>query len=112
MKRATALAICPHLHDPCCARYAQENHALQAIAAWAQRFTPNVALVAPCEESDADLASGVLLEISGSVKLFNGAQAASSSNLRAGLALAGTCGPTRARAGAARGVDAGACCDA
>ena len=87
MRRATALAICPHLHIKL-RTYAQENHALQAIAAWAQRFTPNVALVAPCEESDADLASGLLLEISGSVKLFNG-HTRIVNNLRAGLARQG-----------------------
>lgn len=87
MKRATALAICPHLHIKL-RTYAQENHALQAIAAWAQRFTPNVALMAPCEESDADLASGLLLEISGSVKLFNG-HTSIVRHLRAGLALQG-----------------------
>ena len=87
MRRATALAICPHLHIKL-RTYAQENHALQAIAAWAQRFTPNVALVPPCEESDADLASGLLLEISGSVKLFNG-QASIVKHLRAGLARQG-----------------------
>ena len=87
MRRATALAICPHLHIKL-RDYAQENRALQAIAAWAQRFTPNVALVAPCEESDADLASGVLLEISGSVKLFNG-HGSIVRNLRAGLARQG-----------------------
>ena len=46
MRRATALAICPHLQIKL-RTYAQENQALQAIAAWAQRFTPNVALVAP-----------------------------------------------------------------
>ena len=87
MRRATALAICPHLHIKL-RTYAQENHALQAIAAWAQRFTPSVALVPPCEESDADLASGLLLEISGSVKLFNG-HARIVNNLRAGLARQG-----------------------
>lgn len=87
MRRATALAICPHLHIKTRA-YAHENRALQAIAAWAQRFSPSVALVAPCEESDADLASGVLLEISGSVKLFNG-YTNIVRNLRAGLARQG-----------------------
>ena len=87
MRRATALAICPHLHIKL-RTYAQENHALQAIAAWAQRFTPNVALVPPCEESDADLASGLLLEISGSVKLFNG-HTRIIGHLRAGLARQG-----------------------
>jgi protein ImuB len=87
MRRATALAICPHLQIKPRA-LAQENQALHAIAAWAQRFTPNVALVAPCEESDADLASGLLLEISGSVKLFNG-HTSIVSNLRVGLARQG-----------------------
>lgn len=87
MRRATALAICPHLQIKL-RTYVQENHALHAIAAWAQRFTPNVALVAPCEESDADLASGLLLEISGSVKLFNG-HTSIVRNLRAGLAQQG-----------------------
>jgi protein ImuB len=87
MRRATALAICPHLQIKTRA-LAQENHALQAIAAWTQRFTPNVTLVAPCEESDADLASGLLLEISGSVKLFNG-HTRIVSHLRAGLAQQG-----------------------
>ncbi len=88
--------------------YAQENHALQAIAAWAQRFTPNVALVAPCEESDADLASGLLLEISGSVKLFNGHTSIVKQSARRSC-TAGPCGAAGAGAGAAGGMDAGAC---
>ncbi len=71
MRRATALAICQHLHIRLRV-VAQEKRALQAIAAWAQCFTPNVALVAPRDETDADVASGLLLEISGSVKLFHG----------------------------------------
>ena len=107
MRRATALAICPHLQIKL-RTYAQENQALQAIAAWAQRFTPNVALVAPCEESDADLASGLLLEISGSVKLFNGHTRIVKQSAR-GSCAAGIRGTDGAGAGAAGGVDAGAC---
>ena len=87
MRRATALAICPHLHIKLRA-HAQENDALRTIAAWAQRFTPNVALVPSCEETDAELSSGLLLEISGSVKLFDG-HARIIRNLRAGLAQQG-----------------------
>ena len=105
MRRATALAICPHLQIMLRA-LARENHALQAIAAWVQRFTPNVALIAPSDVSDADLASGVLLEISGSVKLFNG-HASIIRNLRAGLARQGHAVQNGTRAGAAGGVDAG-----
>ncbi|MEP6609870.1 MAG: DNA polymerase Y family protein [Burkholderiaceae bacterium] len=87
MKRATALAIYPYLLIRLRAA-AQENHALQAIAAWAQRFTPNVALVAPRDEPDADLACGLLLEISGSLKLFDGPMRIVK-KLRAGLAQQG-----------------------
>lgn len=71
MRRATALAICPHLNIKHRV-VAQENRALQAIAAWAQRFTPSVSLISPRDEPDADIACGLLLEISGSVKLFGG----------------------------------------
>ena len=87
MRRATALAICPQLHIKQRV-VAQENLALQAIAAWGQRFTPNVALVAPREETDADIACGLLLEISGSVKLFSG-HAFIVAKLREGLAQQG-----------------------
>ena len=87
MKRATALAICPHLHIKQ-RTIEQENRALKTIAAWSQRFTPNVSLVISRDESDADIASGLLLEISGSVKLFKG-HASIIRQLRAGLALQG-----------------------
>ena len=87
MRRTTALAICPHLHIKQRV-IAQENLELQAIAAWAQRFTPNVSLVAPREETDAEVACGLLLEISGSAKLFSG-HAYIVEKLRDGLAQQG-----------------------
>ena len=90
MRRATALAICPHLRvkmrDP-----GLEMAALRSVAAWAQCFTPNVTVVAPCEEAGADLASGLLLEVSGSVKLFGG-HLRIIRKLRAGLVQQGHAG--------------------
>ena len=87
MRRATALAICPYLHIRQ-REVAQEHIALRAITAWAQRFTPNVALMASRDETDADIACGLLLEISGSVKLFSG-HAQIVKKLREGLARQG-----------------------
>ena len=105
MRRATALAICPHLHIKL-RTYAQENHALQAIAAWAQRFTPNVALVPPCEESDADIASDCCSKFPGSVKLFNGHTRIVKQSARRSC-TAGIRGTDGAGAGAAGSMDVG-----
>lgn len=67
MTRAAAAALAPHLcvHE----RDADAEHAaLEGAAAWAGRYTPNVALVA----GTADNPQGLLLEVSGSLKLFGG----------------------------------------
>ncbi len=60
-KRATALALAPEIQllerDP-----SKENNALQQIAQWLLQFTPTVSLEPP----------GVVLEISGSLRLFGG----------------------------------------
>ncbi len=62
MTAAAALALAPRLRiaprDP-----ATETEALLGVAGWAAQFTPGVALEFP---------DGVLLEISGSLKLFGG----------------------------------------
>ena len=75
MARAAAAALAPRLHfherDA-----AAERAALEGVAAWAGRYTPKVALVA-----GAAGAEGLLLEVSGSLKLFGGASA-----IAAGLA--------------------------
>ena len=58
---------------------AAETEALLGIAAWAMQFTPNVAL---------DFPDAVLLEISGSLKLFGGLEQIAA-RLRQGLAAMG-----------------------
>jgi len=62
MAVSAALALAPRLHtaprDP-----AAETEALLGVAGWAAQFTPGVALEFP---------DGVLLEVSGSLKLFGG----------------------------------------
>ena len=75
MARAAAVALAPHLrlHER---DAAAERSALEGLAAWAGRYTPNVALV------DGPAGSGgLLLEISGSLKLFG-----NPANISAGLA--------------------------
>ncbi|GAB4475615.1 MAG: DNA polymerase Y family protein [Burkholderiaceae bacterium] len=72
MRRATAAALCPRLvlraRDP-----AKERAALEAVARWALRFTPNVALVAPPRDPRIEEApAGVLLEVAASLRLFGG----------------------------------------
>ncbi len=75
MRRTTAVALCPRLalreRDP-----TTEQSALEAVARWALRFTPNVALVSPWTGSRDPLAdeapAGVLLEVAGSLRLFGG----------------------------------------
>ncbi len=66
MARAAASALAPHLRlrerDA-----VAEQAALEGVAAWAGRYTPNVALAA-----GAGAAEGLLLEVSGSLKLFGG----------------------------------------
>jgi protein ImuB len=75
---SAALALCPSLdvrpRDP-----AEETEALLGLAGWAARFTPNVAI----EFHDA-----LLLEVSGSLRLFHGL-AAIVRRLREGLAELG-----------------------
>jgi protein ImuB len=67
MARAAAAALAPSLHfherDA-----AAERAALEGVAAWAGRYSPKVALVA-----GAAGAGGLLLEVSGSLKLFGSA---------------------------------------
>lgn len=67
MARAAAAALAP------CLRFherdaAAERFALEGVAAWAGRFTPNVALA-----GGGAGAGGLLLEVSGSLKLFGSA---------------------------------------
>lgn len=88
MRRATAAALCPRLalraRDP-----AREQAALEAVARWALRFTPNVALVSPPQNPLADEApAGVLLEVAGSLRLFGG-RARLLAELRRGLSKQG-----------------------
>ena len=68
MARAAAAALAPHLrfHER---DAAAERTALEGVAAWAGRYTPNVAL-ANCTRSD-----GLLLEVCGSLNLFGGISA-------------------------------------
>ncbi len=67
MARAAAAALAPHLRfrerDA-----AAERAALEGVAAWVGRYTPNVVLAAGAAGPE-----GVLLEISGSLKLFGNA---------------------------------------
>lgn len=84
MRRATAAALCPRLvlraRDP-----AREQAALEAVACWALRFTPNVALVPPPQDPlDDEAPAGVLLEVGGSLRLFGG-RARLLATLRKGL---------------------------
>jgi protein ImuB len=78
MAAAAALALAPRLRvaqrDP-----AMETEALLGVAGWAAQFTPGVALEFP---------DGVLLEISGSLKLFGGLESLLE-RLRRGLAEMG-----------------------
>ena len=62
MSPSAALALAPQLRIRPRDR-AAETEALLGIAAWAMQFTPNIAL---------DFPDAVLLEISGSLKLFGG----------------------------------------
>ena len=69
MARAAAAALAPRLrfHE----RDADaERTALEGVAAWAGRYTPNVVLVAGAAGCE-----GLLLEVSGSLKLFGSAAA-------------------------------------
>lgn len=79
MARAAAAALAPHLrfHER---DAAAERAALEGVAAWAGRYTPNVALVAGAAGSE-----GLLLEVSGSLKLFG-----STAAIAAGLAHGAT----------------------
>lgn len=88
MRRATAAALCPRLalraRDP-----VKEQAALEAVARWALRFTPNVALVSPPRTRSGDpladeAPAGVLLEVAGSLRLF-GDRARLLAELRRGL---------------------------
>lgn len=87
MRRATAAALCPQLalraRDP-----VGEQAALEAVARWALRFTPRVALVSPPRSRSEDPAAGVLLEVAGSLRLFGG-RARLLAALRKGLAEQG-----------------------
>jgi protein ImuB len=78
MAVAAALALAPRLRvaprDP-----ATETEALLGVAGWAAQFTPGVALEFP---------DGVLLEVSGSLKLFGGLESILE-RLRRGLAEMG-----------------------
>src|SRR5437879_5561570 len=78
MAVATALALAPALRvaprDP-----ATETEALLGVAGWAAQFAPGVALEFP---------DGVLLEVSGSLKLFGGLESLLG-RLRRGLAEMG-----------------------
>jgi protein ImuB len=78
MAAAAALALAPRLRvaprDP-----AAETEALLGVAGWAAQFTPGVALEFP---------DGVLLEVSGSLKLFDGLESLLE-RLRRGLAEMG-----------------------
>jgi protein ImuB len=76
MRRATATALCPRLalraRDP-----VTERAALEAVARWALRFTPNVTLVPPPRTRSGDALideapAGVLLEVAASLRLFGG----------------------------------------
>ena len=79
MARAAAAALAPGLRfrerDA-----AEELEALEGLAAWAGRYTPNVALAAGANDP-----RGLLLEVSGSLKLFG-----STSAIAAGLAQGAT----------------------
>ena len=78
MSASAALALSPQLRI--CQRDASaETEALLGVAAWAMQFTPNVAL---------DFPDAVLLEVSGSLKLFGGL-ARIVGDLREGLAAMG-----------------------
>jgi protein ImuB len=83
MRRATALALCPTLRviprDP-----VKERQALHAVAMWALQFTPKVSLL-PIDET---IPSGLLLEVRGSLRLFDGVEAIEYA-LRRGLAAQG-----------------------
>ena len=88
MKASAALALVPQLQikprDP-----AAETEALLGIAAWAAQFTPGVAL---------DFPDALLLEVSGSLKLFGGLSQIAG-DLREGCAAMGftpliACAPT------------------
>ena len=48
---------------------ARESEALRGLAAWAQQFTPTVSLRLPVEATDP---AGLLLDVAGSLRLFNG----------------------------------------
>jgi protein ImuB len=72
MRRATALGLYPALtlrtRDP-----VREREALEAVARWALRFTPNVTLVSPPRDPPVDESpAGVLLEVAASLRLFGG----------------------------------------
>lgn len=82
MARAAAAALAP------CLRFherdaAAERAALEGVAAWAGRYTPNVAFVAGAAGCE-----GLLLEVSGSLKLF-GSTAAIAASLAHGAAEMG-----------------------
>ena len=82
MARAAAAALAPgllfHERDA-----TAERAALEGVAAWAGRYTPNVALVAGAAGCE-----GLLLEVSGSLKLF-GSPAAIATGLAHGAAELG-----------------------
>jgi len=104
MKRATALALAPDLYlvdrDP-----VRELEALRQVACWSLQFTPAVSLQAPAPPTApggragaAPAASGLLLEVEPSLKLFGGRDALLT-RLKTGLAELGFsaqigCAPT------------------
>lgn len=71
MARAAAAALAPHLRVRERDAHA-ERAALEGAAAWAGRYTPNVALVDGTGNATAAGPQGLLLEVSGSLKLFEG----------------------------------------
>ncbi|HEY5634068.1 MAG TPA: DNA polymerase Y family protein [Burkholderiaceae bacterium] len=103
IKRATALALAPalQLHERDRAR---EHRSLCQIACWASQFTPQVSLQQPAEPARSgqraapEQASGLLLEIGASLRLFGGHRALVV-RARSGLAELGVsaqlaCAPT------------------
>lgn len=97
MKRATAQALLPGLllreRDP-----DLERDTLAQAAAWALRFTPAVSLQQAALPTGPDDATGLLLEVAGSLRLFDGLQPLLG-QVRAGLAQLGLqpsigCAPT------------------
>ncbi len=64
----TVFALLPSIHLIERSR-ARESEALQGLAAWAQQFTPTLSLRLPVDAADP---AGLLLDVAGSLRLFNG----------------------------------------